>query len=89
MKTTDSSLIEDLTIQPVPEERRTGTARHLFSVWFGVQIMPLTLVMGVLGPTVYGLDIASTIAAIVLGNLIGAVFMALHSVQDQNLVCRR
>ena len=52
MKTTDSSLIEDLTIQPVPEERRTGTARHLFSVWFGVQIMPLTLVMGVLGPTV-------------------------------------
>ncbi|AGT95440.1 purine-cytosine permease family protein [Rhodococcus qingshengii] len=85
MKTTDSSLIEDLTIQPVPEERRTGTARHLFSVWFGVQIMPLTLVMGVLGPTVYGLDIASTIAAIVLGNLIGAVFMALHSVQGSKL----
>ncbi|WP_064257541.1 cytosine permease [Rhodococcus sp. D-6] len=80
-----TSLIEDLTIQPVPESRRTGSARHLFSVWFGVQIMPLTLVMGVLAPTVYGLDVATGIAAIIVGNLIGAVFMALHSVQGAKL----
>ncbi|MEC3854193.1 purine-cytosine permease family protein [Paenarthrobacter ureafaciens] len=85
MTSSTSTLIEDLTIQPVPEQRRTGRARHLFSVWFGVQIMPLTLVTGVLGPTVYGLDLPSTIVAILVGNAIGAVFMALHSVQGARL----
>lgn len=80
-----SSLIEDLTIQPVPDAQRTGRARHLFSIWFGVQIMPLTLVTGVLGPTVFGLGLAESILAIVLGNAVGAIFMALHSIQGSRL----
>lgn len=85
MANSSSALVEDLTIQPIPESQRTGRARHLFSVWFGVQIMPLTLVTGVLGPTIYGLDLGWTVAAIVVGNLLGAVFMALHSVQGSKL----
>jgi len=79
------SLIEDLTIQPVPESRRKGAARHLFSVWFGVNVMPLTLVTGVLGTTVYGLPPIWAVVAILLGNLLGAVLMALHSVQGAKL----
>ncbi|NDK88604.1 NCS1 family transporter [Gordonia desulfuricans] len=85
MTQTNSPLIEELTIQPVPADKRTGSARHLFAVWFGVQVMPLTLVTGVLGPTVFGLGAAASIVAIVVGNLIGAVFMALHSVQGAKL----
>jgi NCS1 family nucleobase:cation symporter-1 len=80
-----ASAIEDLTIQPVPEARRTGSARHLFSVWFGVQIMPLTLVTGVLGPTIFHLDAGWSVLAIIIGNVVGAVFMALHSVQGSKL----
>ncbi len=79
------SNIEQITIQPVPENQRTGVARHLFSIWFGVQIMPLTLVTGVLGPTVFGLDLTWTVVSIVLGNLVGAIFMALHSAQGPQL----
>ena len=79
------SNIEQITIQPVPENARTGVARHLFSIWFGVQIMPLTLITGVLGPSVFGLDLTWSIIAIVLGNLVGAVFMALHSAQGPQL----
>lgn len=85
MSSASESLIEDLTIQPVPESRRKGAARHLFSVWFGVNVMPLTLITGVLGTTVYGLPPIWAVVAILLGNLLGAVLMALHSVQGAKL----
>ncbi|WP_264070655.1 purine-cytosine permease family protein [Mycolicibacterium komossense] len=85
LSSTNASFIEDLTIQPVPENRRKGTARNLFPVWFGVNIMPLTLVTGVLGTTVYGLPPVWAVVAILIGNLLGAVLMALHSVQGSKL----
>jgi NCS1 family nucleobase:cation symporter-1 len=84
METADSS-IEQITIHPVPLDQRTGQARHLFPIWFGVQIMPLTLITGVLGPTVFGLNLTWSIIAIVVGNLLGAIFMALHSAQGPRL----
>lgn len=83
--TNDSSLIEDITIQPVTEDRRRGKARHLFPVWFGVNIMPLTLVTGVLGTTVFGLPAGWAVLAMVIGNMLGAILMALHSVQGSRL----
>lgn len=79
------SVVEDLTIQPVPESQRDGKVKHLFSFWFTVQIIPLSVVTGILGPTIYHLDLASTITALVIGNVIGAVFMALHSAQGPTL----
>lgn len=80
-----SSVVEDLTIQPVPEALRTGRVKHLFSFWFTVQIIPLSIVTGLLGPTIFHLDLFSTVLAIVIGNVIGAVFMALHSAQGPTL----
>lgn len=81
----ETTLVEGLTIQPVPESQRTGNVRHLFSFWFTVQIIPLAVVTGLLGPTIFGLDVASTILAIVGGSVVGAVFMALHSAQGSKL----
>lgn len=90
MTTENPSLVEELTIQPVPEERRRGKVRDLFPIWFGgVNVMPLTLVTGVLGVTVYGLSALWCVVAILIGNLLGAVLMALHSVQALNSVSRR
>ena len=80
-----ASVVEDLTIQPVPEAQRTGRVKHLFSFWFTVQIIPLSIGTGLLGPTIFNLDVPSTILAIVIGNIIGAVFMALHSAQGPTL----
>lgn len=85
MTTENPSLVEELTIQPVPEERRRGKVRDLFPIWFGVNVMPLTLVTGVLGVTVYGLSALWCVVAILIGNLLGAVLMALHSVQGSKL----
>lgn len=81
----ESTLVEGLTIQPVPESQRTGKVRHLFSFWFTVQIIPLAVVTGLLGPTIFGLDVRSTVLAIVSGSVVGAVFMALHSAQGSRL----
>ena len=81
----ERTIVEGLTIQPVPESERTGNVRHLFSFWFTVQIIPLAVVTGFLGPTVFGLNVVSTILAIVIGSCGGAVFMALHSAQGSKL----
>ncbi|TNM48292.1 NCS1 family transporter [Nocardioides albidus] len=81
----ESTLVEGLTIQPVPESQRTGKVQHLFSFWFTVQIIPLAVVTGLLGPTIFGLDVGSTVLAIVVGSVVGAVFMALHSAQGSKL----
>jgi NCS1 family nucleobase:cation symporter-1 len=77
--------IEDKTIQPIPPDERHGRTRDLFSLWFGSNIMLLTVVTGALATSVYGLPFWLAVIAIVVGNLIGAVFMALHSAQGPRL----
>lgn len=78
-------VIEDKTIQPIPEAERHGRFRDLFTIWFGSNIMVLTIVTGALATTVFGLDFWSAVLAIIIGNLVGAVFMALHSAQGPQL----
>jgi NCS1 family nucleobase:cation symporter-1 len=77
--------IEDKTIQPIPPSERHGKPRDLFSLWFGSNIMLLTVVTGALATSVYGLPFWLSVIAIVVGNLVGAVFMALHSAQGPRL----
>ena len=77
--------IEDKTIQPIPPDERHGKTRDLFSLWFGSNIMLLTVVTGALATSVYGLPFWLAVIAIVVGNLVGAVFMALHSAQGPRL----
>jgi nucleobase:cation symporter-1, NCS1 family len=77
--------IEDKTIQPIPPNERHGKTRDLFSLWFGSNIMLLTVVTGALATSVYGLPFWLSVIAIVVGNLLGAVLMALHSAQGPRL----
>jgi NCS1 family nucleobase:cation symporter-1 len=77
--------IEDKTIQPIPPDERHGRPRDLFSLWFGSNIMLLTVVTGALATSVYELPFWLAVLAIVVGNLVGAVFMALHSAQGPRL----
>jgi nucleobase:cation symporter-1, NCS1 family len=77
--------IEDKTIQPIPLDERHGRTRDLFSLWFGSNIMLLTVVTGALATSVYQLPFWLAVIAIVVGNLVGAIFMALHSAQGPRL----
>src|SRR5580700_11471901 len=77
--------IEIATIQPIPLDRRHGTYRDLFTVWFGSNLMLLTIVTGGLAVTVFGLPFGWALAGLVVGNLVGAIFMALHAAQGPTL----
>src|SRR6202034_2109060 len=77
--------IEIATIQPIPLDRRHGTYRDLFTVWFGANLMLLTIVTGGLSVTVFALPFGWAVAALAIGNLVGAVFMALHAAQGPTL----
>jgi NCS1 family nucleobase:cation symporter-1 len=80
-----TEILEDKTIQPIPDADRHGRAIDLFTIWFGSNIMILTIVTGALATTIFGLDFWTAVVGLVVGNLVGAVFMALHSAQGPQL----
>ncbi|WP_063670985.1 purine-cytosine permease family protein [Dyella thiooxydans] len=77
--------VEQHTIFPIPLDERHGKARQLFSLWFGANLNVLTIVTGALATTVFRQSFLAGTLAIVLGNLIGTLFMALHAAQGPRL----
>src|SRR5215469_16788894 len=80
-----SSRLEQHTIYQIPLDQRHGKARQLFTLWFGANLNVLTVVTGALGTTIFEQSFLSTVAAILLGNLVGTIFMALHAAQGPRL----
>src|SRR5258707_10772728 len=80
-----SAPVEQRTIEHVPVDERHGRARDLFTVWFGSNIMLLTIITGALATTVFHLPLWAGTLAIVLGNVIGGVVMALHPAQGPQM----
>ncbi len=85
MATEKPAAVERHTIYPIPHGERHGTFRDLFTIWFGSNIMILTIVTGALASTVFKQNMLSSAAAIVIGNLVGGIFMALHAAQGPQL----
>jgi NCS1 family nucleobase:cation symporter-1 len=77
--------IEQNTIYQIPLDQRHGKARHLFTLWVGANINVLTVVTGALATTVFGQSFLAGSIAIIVGNLVGTVFMALHAAQGPRL----
>ncbi len=80
-----AATLEQYTIAAIPESERHGRPRDLFTIWFSSNIMPLTFVTGALAPVAFKLPFGASVLAILLGNLLGALFMALHSAQGPRL----
>jgi nucleobase:cation symporter-1, NCS1 family len=76
--------VERHSIDHVPADQRHGSVTSLFTIWFGANMHMTTIVTGALG-TILGLPLPWAILALLLGNLFGAVFMALHSAQGPKL----
>jgi NCS1 family nucleobase:cation symporter-1 len=73
------------TIRPIPADQRHGNARDLFTIWFGSNVMLLTVVTGGLSISAFHLSFAWSVLALTLGSLVGGVFMALHAAQGPTL----
>ncbi|SAK80671.1 cytosine/purines uracil thiamine allantoin permease [Caballeronia hypogeia] len=80
-----STLIEKHTIGYVPPEDRHGKVRDLFTLWFGGNIAPLPIVTGALGVQMFHLNLLWGIVAIIVGQAVGGVLMALHSAQGPQM----
>jgi len=77
--------IEQYTIAQIPEDQRHGRPRDLFTIWFTSNLIPLAIVTGALATVAFGLPFWPALVAIALGNLVGGLFMALHSAQGPRL----
>lgn len=82
---TSPPLVEKHTIGYIPPEDRHGKVRDLFTLWFGGNIAPLPIVTGALGIQLFHLNLLWGIVAILVGQLIGGVLMALHSAQGPQM----
>ncbi len=76
--------VEKRSIDFIPEAERHGEPRSLFFVWFGANANITTVAAGVL-PVSMGLNLFWSALSILLGSLVGAVFMASHSAQGPKL----
>lgn len=76
--------LEQRSIDYIPPGERHGKPWHLFTIWFSSNVQITGFVNGVLAVTV-GLNLAWAIAAILIGNLLGGLFMAYHSIQGPRL----
>ena len=76
--------IEVRSIDYVPVNARHGRVSHLGPVWFQGNAQLATLAVGLLGVS-FGLNFAWSAVAIILGSLIGTLFMAFHSAQGPKL----
>ncbi|NYI42963.1 NCS1 family nucleobase:cation symporter-1 [Nocardioides aromaticivorans] len=77
--------IEQQTIAPIPASERHGRPRELAAIWFGMNMTPLTVVTGALATTLFGLSLWWALVAIVVGNVIGGIGMALHAAQGPTM----
>ncbi|MGH3975044.1 MAG: purine-cytosine permease family protein [Pseudonocardiaceae bacterium] len=77
--------VEKRTIDHIPVTERHGRARDLFTIWFGSNIMLLTVATGVVATAVYGLPVWAAVIALVIGHAVGGVVMALHAAQGPQM----
>jgi nucleobase:cation symporter-1, NCS1 family len=78
------TLIETRSIDYVPLAERHGKVWHLWPVWFSGDAHLATLAVGVLGITLGG-NVLWTSLAVLLGCALGTFFMAFHSTQGPQL----
>jgi NCS1 family nucleobase:cation symporter-1 len=78
------SVLERHGIDWIPPEERHGRPFSLLTFWFASNAQMLAISVGVLAVAV-GLDLPLAIVAIVVGNAVGGLYMALHSAQGPRL----
>jgi NCS1 family nucleobase:cation symporter-1 len=71
---------ETRSIEFVPKSERFGKPRSLFTLWFGANMQVTAVAAGAIAVYI-GVPLPAAILASILGHVIGAVFMALHSAQ--------
>ncbi|WP_070021970.1 purine-cytosine permease family protein [Streptomyces sp. F-1] len=79
-----TSMVEQRSIDVVPDAERHGSAFSQFTLWLGANLQITAVVTGALA-VVFGGGAFWSIIGLLLGNLLGGAVMALHSAQGPRL----
>ena len=77
-------VLESNSVNFVPHSQRYGHPRSLFTLWFGANAMGVTILTGSLAAYT-SLSLIWDAVAIVIGTLVGTIFVAYHSAQGPAL----
>ncbi len=77
--------VEQRTIDMVPKNERHGRAISQFTLWFGANMQITAIVTGLIAVAIFQAEPLLAIFALLLGNVIGGVSMALHSAQGPRM----
>jgi NCS1 family nucleobase:cation symporter-1 len=78
--------IEGHGMEPIPESARYGSVNRIFTVWFTPNLVPAAFFIGTLVTLDFlKLGFVTSLLAIVVGNLVGAFFVALLSTMGPRL----
>src|SRR6185295_11107414 len=70
--------IEGHGMDPIPESARYGSVARVFTVWFTPNLVPAAFFLGTLAAASFiGLGFWTSIAAIIVGNLVGSILVGL------------
>ena len=83
--TTGTLVIERRTIDMVPKNERHGTPWSQFTLWFGGNMQITAIVTGLIAVAIFHAEPLTAIIAVLVGNVIGGVTMALHSGQGPRM----
>ena len=68
-------VIEQYTIEPIPLNERKGRGSDLFTIWFAIQVGPVVLITGALGPLLFEQSFLWTLVAVLVGNVVGGILV--------------
>lgn len=77
-------VVERRSIEFIPQSERHGSVFSLFTLWFSANMQITTVVTGALA-IIIGLPLIWALVAVVVGNLLGGIVMALHSAQGPRM----
>ena len=78
-------VLESHGIDYIPPNERHGKPYTLFTFWAASNVQILAVSVGVLAVVAFGLSLPWAIFAIIVGNALGGLYMALHSAQGPRL----
>lgn len=77
--------IERYGIEHIPEEKRHGSTSRVFTLWFAANLTVADYVIGVLCTLVFGLTVAQAIPVLIIGNVLGGLFLGLSAAMGPSL----
>src|SRR5580693_6056718 len=78
-------VLESHGIDYIPPNEHHGKPYTLFTFWAASNVQVLAVSVGVLAVVAFGLSLPWAIFSIIVGNALGGLYMALHSVQGPRL----